>query len=131
MIASGSRRDLKRKAVEYFAFSRLLVRDNKMRRLVCITAVPDGGADCGKNSEAGAVPVSDQTPEAQEKLPEKDSQIGGESAPSEEGYVSEPKNSLAESSYDEIRKALGFTEDGGRLCLENAVFKEEMLNILR
>lgn len=211
-------------------------------------------------------PVSDQTPGAQEKLPEKDSQIGGESAPSEEGYVSEPKNSLAayrktveesdagtvfslinldgdelpelvagdrgndrysiytikdgtvfclvdsmaaaeltyfeargiiavfaswngggdeggygrqyyqtaadqtltdgdipllsysynavyddegiytgkgvteyfyrgqeaeESSYNEIRKTLGLTEDGGRLCLENAVFKEEMLNILR
>lgn len=28
MIASGSRRDLTRMAVEYFAFSRLLVRGN-------------------------------------------------------------------------------------------------------
>lgn len=36
-----------------------------------------------------------------------------------------------ESSYGEILKTLGVTEDGGRLCLENAVFAEEMLNILR
>lgn len=211
-------------------------------------------------------PGSDQTAEVQEKLPERDSQIGGESAPSEEGYVSEPENPLAayrktveesdagtvfslinldgdeipelvagdrgndrysvytikdgtvfclvdsmttaeltyfegsgviaafaswngggdeggygrqyyqtsaektladgdipllsysynavydeegiytgngvteyfymgqeadEKSYDEIRKTLGLTEDGGRLCLKNALLKEEILNILR
>lgn len=38
---------------------------------------------------------------------------------------------IDEPTYNEIQKTLGVTEDGGRLCLENAVFAEEMLNILK
>lgn len=36
-----------------------------------------------------------------------------------------------ESMYNEILTALGITDEGGRLCLENAVLAEDMLNILR
>lgn len=36
-----------------------------------------------------------------------------------------------ESTYDEILKSLEITDEGGRLCLENAVFAEEMLNALK
>lgn len=35
-----------------------------------------------------------------------------------------------ESSYNEIWKALGIAEDGGRLCLENAVVADEMLDMI-
>ena len=38
---------------------------------------------------------------------------------------------IDESSYDEMWKKLGITEDSSKLCLENAVFAEEMLDILR
>lgn len=36
-----------------------------------------------------------------------------------------------ESAYNEILEMLRITENGGRLCLENAVSAEEMLDILR
>ena len=36
-----------------------------------------------------------------------------------------------ESAYNEILETLGITKDDGRLCLENAVVAEEMLDILR
>lgn len=36
-----------------------------------------------------------------------------------------------ESAYNEILETLGITENDGRLCLENAVVAEEMLDILR
>lgn len=38
---------------------------------------------------------------------------------------------IDEPTYNEIQKTLGVTGDSGRLCLENAFFAEEMLNILR
>jgi len=40
-------------------------------------------------------------------------------------------NKTDESSYNEVWKALGIAEDGGRLCLENAVAAEEMLDALK
>ena len=36
-----------------------------------------------------------------------------------------------ESTYFEILKMLGIADEGGRLCLENAVLAEDMLNILK
>ncbi len=43
-------------------------------------------------------------------------------------YMGQESN---ESVYNEVLGTMGITEDGGRLCLENAVFAEEMLNILK
>lgn len=36
-----------------------------------------------------------------------------------------------ESVYNEVLGSMGITEEGGRLCLEDAVFAEEMLDILK